>query len=76
MRGRPLESFAKSGAWTSLLFALLLLPWSGCRGPEYAAHQPVTGVDRPYNPSSGEGKSVILQGREEARRGAEEEEKK
>ncbi|HHI67907.1 MAG TPA: hypothetical protein ENJ97_01125 [Planctomycetes bacterium] len=76
MNGRPLESFAKSGAWTSLLFALLLLPWSGCRGPEYAAHQPVTGVDRPYNPSSGEGKSVILQGREEARRGAEEEEKK
>ncbi len=76
MSGRPFVSFVKSGAGSSLFFALLLLPWSGCRGPEYAPHQPVTGVDRPYSPSSGESKSNILEGRKEAREGAGEEEKK
>ncbi len=70
MSGRTFKWVFRGGIGSSLLFASLLLPWSGCRGPEYAAHQPVTGVDRPYRPGSGEGKSGILEGRRESGEGA------
>jgi len=67
MKNRSLGRILSLGLGGALL-SLLSLSSFGCKGPEYAPHQPVTGVDRPYRAGSGEGRSGILQGREESRR--------
>ncbi len=73
MSGRSFGSISPGGLISALLPLLLLLPWSsGCKGPEYAPHQPITGVDRPYPPQSTSSGSEILEQKEAASREKEE----